>query len=83
MQNLELLKVDCCKVEKITITQSKDSGRMEKILVNKLESIRQESYNMEVAEVNALTEVMEYLLDTRNLKDYYYSKHPAAVLLKY
>lgn len=83
MQNLELLKVDCCKVEKITITQSKDCGRMEKILVNKLEQIRLSSFDMEVAEINSLTTVMEYLLDSRNLKDYYYTKHPAAVLLKY
>lgn len=83
MENLSLLNVESLVVSKIPYTQTKDAGRMERILLNKLESIRQESFDMEVAEVNAFTEVMEYLLDTRNLKDYYYSKHPAAVLLKY
>ena len=83
MENLSLLSVESLVVSKIPYTQTKDAGRMERILLNKLESIRQESFDMEVAEVNAFTEVMEYLLDSRNLKDYYYSKHPSAVLLKY
>ena len=83
MEPVVLLTPTCLEVQKLKQVKAKDAGRMERILINKLEEIRQESFDMEVDELNAFVDVMNYILNTRHLKDYFFEKHPSSIFKKY